>query len=404
MPVESNIQSLGKDAFYNCTALTSIILPINVKAIGDSCFEGCTRLQTVDLCGGSEDELDTMLQTIGNSAFKNCSSLGEVIFPSQYAESNLLIGVFEGCSNLQRVKVPNSNMDFTDDTSFTFETFKDTVPESFYFWGADTKTDDRIDRSALHVTANEEEIAYKYWDKEVYEVVISEAATGASITYQVNDRNELTKIWIEGNPENVEIPKRIGPYGISTIGTGCFDNACTIKRVTIPETVANIADGAFKGTHNLKTVIFSNASTIQSIGTDAFRTQVVSCGDKITEEDPELTFVGAMINDAGTDTVPFIYAMTPENMINNPDQNKAWITCHSGWPTNLEVKYNYDYTTEEGGAELESYPRYDNFTDAIKDTSGNITGFKSNRAKIEAYVAKLPYVNTSDDTEEPSAE
>ena len=401
MPVESNIQSLGKDAFYNCTALTSIILPINVKAIGDSCFEGCTRLQKVDLCGGSEDELDTMLQTIGNSAFKNCSSLGEVIFPSQYAESNLQIGVFEGCSNLQRVKVPNSNMDFTDDTSFTFETFKDTVPESFYFWGADTKTDDRIGRSALHVTANEEEIAYKYWDKEVYEVVISEAATGASITYQVNDRNELTKIWIEGNPENVEIPKRIGPYGISTIGTGCFDNACTIKRVTIPETVANIADGAFKGTHNLKTVIFSNASTIQSIGTDAFRTQVVSCGDKITEEDPELTFVGAMINDAGTDTVPFIYAMTPENMINNPDQNKAWITCHSGWPTNLEVKYNYDYTTEEGGAELESYPRYDNFTDAITDpSSGNITGFKSNRAKIEAYVAKLPYVNTSDDTEE----
>ena len=127
MPVESNIQSLGKDAFYTCTALTSITLPINVKAIGDSCFEGCTRLQTVDLCGGSEDELDTMLQTIGNSAFKNCSSLGEFISPSQYAESNLQIGVFEGCSNLQRVKVPNSNMDFTDDTSFTFETAKSAV-------------------------------------------------------------------------------------------------------------------------------------------------------------------------------------------------------------------------------------------------------------------------------------
>ena len=391
IPTNSNIQAFGKDAFYNCTALTSITIPIGLKAIGDSCFEGCTRLQTIDLCGGSE--LDTMLQTIGNSAFKNCSSLGSLTFPTQYAESDLQIGIFEGCSNLQFVKVPNKFMSFAETTNtgadpasdpLTFEGFKNTVPESFYFWGADTDTNDRNGRSQLHKTANDHQIAYKYFDKEVYEIVIKEENGTSSITYQVNDQNQLIKIWLEGNPVNVVIPKTIGPYGIASIGTGCFNDACSIKRVTIPETVVRIEDGAFKGSHNLETVSFDNASTIQYIGTDAFRTQVVSCGHSITNKDPELTFVGAMMNDNGEDTVPFIYAMTPENTINNQSQNKSWITCHSGFPTNIEVKYVYDFTTNTGSAQMQSYPRYELYGES---------------QKLIDWVKALPYVDETDDAE-----
>ena len=371
--------------------MTSITIPIGLKAIGDSCFEGCTRLQTIDLCGGSE--LDTMLQTIGNSAFKNCSSLGSLTFPTQYAESDLQIGIFEGCSNLQFVKVPNKFMSFAETTNtgadpasdpLTFEGFKNTVPESFYFWGADTDTNDRNGRSQLHKTANDHQIAYKYFDKEVYEIVIKEENGTSSITYQVNDQNQLIKIWLEGNPVNVVIPKTIGPYGIASIGTGCFNDACSIKRVTIPETVVRIEDGAFKGSHNLETVSFDNASTIQYIGTDAFRTQVVSCGHSITNKDPELTFVGAMMNDNGEDTVPFIYAMTPENTINNQSQNKSWITCHSGFPTNIEVKYVYDFTTNTGSAQMQSYPRYELYGES---------------QKLIDWVKALPYVDETDDAE-----
>lgn len=384
IPTNSNIQAFGKDAFYNCTALTSITIPIGLKAIGDSCFEGCTRLQTVDLCGGSE--LDTMLQTIGNSAFKNCSSLSSVTFPTQYAEEDLQIGVFEGCTNLQFVKVPNKSMNFVEDANsgLTFENFKATVPESFYFWGADTDTNDRNGRSPLHKTANDNQIAYKYFDKEVYEIVIKEENGTSSITYQVNDQNQLIKIWLEGDPVNVVIPKTIGPYGIASIGTGCFNDACSIKRVTIPETVVRIEDGAFKGSHNLETVSFDDASTMQYIGTDAFRTQVVSCGHTIATKDPELTFVGAMMNDDGEDTVPFIYAMTPENTINNSSQNKSWITCHSGFPTNMEVKYVYDFTTDTGSAQMQSYPRYDLYGDS---------------SKLTEWVKALPYVDETNSTE-----
>lgn len=387
MASNSNIQALGKDAFYNCTALTSISVPVNVKAIGDSCFEGCSRLQNVDLCGGSE--LDTMLSTIGNSTFKNCSSLSSVTFPTQYSENNIQIGVFEGCSSLQYVKVPNKDANFVEDSNpdgYTFKKFKENVPESFYFWGADTKTNDRNNRSSLHVTANDNEIAYKYWDQNVYEVVVAEdpdVPGSPKITYQVNDQNELVKIWREGEPKNVVIPKTIGPYGISSIGTGCFNDACSIECVTIPDTVTNIAEGAFMGSHNLKTVIYLDATTIQSIGKDAFKTQVVTCEHASSLSDkPSLTFVGAMMNGAGEDTVPFIYAMNGVSNINNPNQEKVWITCHSGWPTNLEVQYNYDPISNTGEAQLIGYPRYD----MIKD-----------EASAKEWVKNLPYVMTTSD-------
>ncbi|MDD6491945.1 MAG: leucine-rich repeat protein [Firmicutes bacterium] len=387
MESNSNIQALGKDAFYNCTALTNIMIPINVKAIGDSCFEGCLRLQSIDLCGGSN--LDTMLQVIGNSAFKNCASLGSVTLPTQYNEADLQIGIFEGCSSLQYVQVQNRDMNFVDTVGgYTFEKFKETVPNSFYFIGPLPKSEEDRSKSSIHRTANDKAIAFKYPDQELYEVVKEEkASTGTSpdparITYQVNNQNELVKVWIEGQPENITLPETIGPYGISSIGAGSFNDNCTLGKITIPASVTSIGDNAFKGCHELKTVIFTDASTMQSIGTDAFKTQVVTCTH--TCSDPKLTFVGAMMNSAGADTVPFIYAMNGVSNINNPNQEKIWITCHSGWPTNLEVQYNFDPLTQTGEAQLVGYPRYEMINDALKAAD---------------WVSKLPYVTTENQTE-----
>ena len=409
VPENSNLMAIGKRAFYNCGSLSDFTVPIAVRAIGDSCFEKCSNLTSIDLGGGDleNEPSQTFLQTIGNYTFKDCSSLGALFLPEQYSESALQAAAFQGCSKLQFVRVPNKDFNLAETADiYTFDSLKKDMPESFYIWGADTDTDDREFRSALHKTANENEIAYKYWDKEVYEVVIEEEDSTEPnkprITYQVNDQNELQKIWLENNPVNVVIPNKIGPYSISTIGTGCFDNACSIERVIIPGTVNKIAAGAFKGSHALQKIIFNDASTITDIGEDAFRTQVVSCNHTPSERSPKLTIVGAMMDSNGNDTVPFAYAMQRENMINNNNQDESWITFHSGWPTNLEIKYNYDFTTQEGGSELQSYPRYSNFVNSTETTNpdGTVTvKVVPDETKIGAYVDALPYVNTSDSTD-----
>ena len=42
--VPSSVQSIGDDAFYNCTSLSSIELPNSVQSIGDDAFRGCTSV------------------------------------------------------------------------------------------------------------------------------------------------------------------------------------------------------------------------------------------------------------------------------------------------------------------------------------------------------------------------
>ncbi len=397
----ANIKAIGKDAFYNCRSLKSFTIPVGLLALGDSCFENCSNMTSINL--GAEGGGQVALKELGNHLFRGCTRLASVEFPESYEESNLEIDMFQGCSSLQYVKINNSAVNFSvfhkNDTigypnckDNNWDSFKATVPASFYFEGpAD---------SNIHDTASNNEVAFKYLNEDLYELIKEEEGTGGTgpnggveVTYQVNSRNELVKFWVEknGEPDNVTIPETIGPYGISAIGEGSFNDTCSLKKITIPASVNAIGTNAFKGCHNLRTVIFTDATQIQSIGENAFRTQEVSCEDHskvlnnpdtAMKDSPSLTFVGAMINNDGNDTVPFIYAMNGISNINNANQEKVWITCHSGWPTNLEVQYHYDPISNTGEAQLIGYPRYA----MIKD-----------EASAKKWVLSLPYVIDSKD-------
>lgn len=388
----ANIKAIGKDAFYDCRSLKTFTTPTGLQAIGDSCFEKCTNLETVDIGGAGDRQV--ALKEIGNHVFRGCSSLIKMEFPSTYEEDDLDIDMFEGCSSLQYLRIPNELINFgihhANDTDYPnctldWDTFKESVPSSFYVEGPDI--------SNIHDTAKDQALAFKYLNQDLYEKIVPEhdkadsndpLVKNAKVLYQVNSSYELVKFWIvKGKPDNVTIPETIGPYGIASIGQGSFNDNCDLERITIPASVRSIGDNAFKGCHNLEVVIFTDASTMQSIGNNAFKTQEKSCGDDLDEK-PSLTFVGAMMNDGGTDTVPFIYAMNGVSNINNSNQEKIWITCHSGWPTNLEVQYHYDPISNTGEAQLVGYPRYD----MIMDLAGRT-----------AWVDNLPYVTSANRAE-----
>ena len=394
----ANIKAIGKDAFYNCRTLSSFISPIGLQALGDNCFEGCSSMTDIDLCSGGGA---VALATLGNNLFKGCNKLSHVIFPDNYTESDLSINMFDGCTSLQYVQIPNADITFTETAVETgngqgFAEFISTVPSTFYFEGPGT--------SNIHDTATAESIAFKYLGQDLYEKIINEKDAGnndVKVTYQVNSTNELVKFWIEAGkkPINVTIPETIGPYGIASIGAGSFNDNCDLTKITIPASVHTIGDNAFKGCHELKTVIFTDANTLQSIGTDAFKTQDATCthvditptGDSasdpnIESKNPELTFVGAMYNTAtGIDTVPFVYAMNGVSNINNGNQEISWINCHSGWPTNIEVKYQYNPVTAWGEAELQNYPKYSDLTTGLDAWLADLPYLKDDPNKISEY-------------------
>ncbi|MDG1242989.1 MAG: leucine-rich repeat domain-containing protein, partial [Opitutae bacterium] len=69
-----SVTSIGGSAFYNCTGLTSVIIPGSVTSIGSSAFRACTGLTSVTI-GNS-------VTSIGDYAFYNCSSLTSVTIPN----------------------------------------------------------------------------------------------------------------------------------------------------------------------------------------------------------------------------------------------------------------------------------------------------------------------------------
>lgn len=383
-PVHNALRAIGKDAFVACAGLKSIVIPASVTTIGDYCFQDCTGLETIELCGGGEN---VSLSLIGYNAFQNCSSLSSITFPETFRQTNPLypnendklpISYFTGCTSLQYIKVQNSYLDIVDalaadgsetedhdkygKTGCTIENFLKTAPDIFYFEGPEI--------SAMHTTATEHSAAFRYLNQDKYEKVMKCPELDEhgnplhEATYVVNSKNQLVDMVIDRECGIVEIPARIGAYGVETLSSTSFQNNCYLKKITIPATVKLIQKDAFKGCHNLKDVIYGQPENAELvIESGAFNTQEVTvhspnCGNPSVEATPILNFVGTI----SPTSVPFQYAMDPANNINVGSQTEhTYITYYSGWPTNLAVKYNHNTDKNE----LIGYPQYDN----LKETN-----------------------------------
>jgi hypothetical protein len=74
------VTSIGEKAFRNCTSLTSITIPESVTSIGDYAFGGCTSLSSITIPGS--------VTSIGKYTFRNCTSLTLIAFNGPMEEWN----------------------------------------------------------------------------------------------------------------------------------------------------------------------------------------------------------------------------------------------------------------------------------------------------------------------------
>ncbi|MDE5589469.1 MAG: leucine-rich repeat domain-containing protein, partial [Acetatifactor sp.] len=304
----SNLSYISDEAFAY-SGLQTFTLPVGVTQIYDHAFEGCTNLASIDLTGETQDPVFneetqkwvqpvTTLNQLGCSVFKDCTSLTELKFP-QTMTTPVHLDNFENCT-LKHILVMDNQASFVPhDSTDTIKKFKEQMAEEFYFEAANN--------SRTHDFASDNGIAFKYSDQDLFElVVIEETPTGqiqSKVRYQIipgaNGEGNLSNFLImQGEVKNVEIPEKIGPYGISALNEGSFSGNCSLEKITIPASVLRINNNAFKGCHNLKHVIFTAAENITTIGNNAFATQVVTshsrgCDGSITNS-PQLMFVGTV--------------------------------------------------------------------------------------------------------------
>lgn len=87
------VTAIGRQAFEDCTALTTVILPDTILSIDYAAFSGCTSLRGIFIPAG--------VTTIGDHAFADCVKLEAITIPASV--DSIGDGAFDGCEKLRHI-------------------------------------------------------------------------------------------------------------------------------------------------------------------------------------------------------------------------------------------------------------------------------------------------------------
>ncbi len=95
--IQQGVTSIGNSAFRACTSLTGITIPNGVTSIGGCAFDGCSSLTSITIPDG--------VTRIGYEAFSGCSSLTSITIPDDV--TSIESGAFRNCTGLVSVMLPH---------------------------------------------------------------------------------------------------------------------------------------------------------------------------------------------------------------------------------------------------------------------------------------------------------
>ena len=282
--IPNSVTAIGANAFRDCSSLGSVVIPESVKSVGGSAFMDCSSLKSVSI---SES-----LSSIEDRTFQGCTSLTEVTIPNWVRSIGL--GAFWGCTSLKSVNIPNSVKSIGSAAFISCISLTDvTIPESVTSLGecafADCSGLKSISIPSSIKTIKNETFR-DCWGLELLIVPNTVTAIGnqafqglKAVSYSgtatgspwgaehiihmddyVLDEDDKTKlVGYAGTSDYVVVPA-----GVTSIADDAFSGKTNIKTVVLPESVTNIGSHAFYGCNKLESVNIPDK--VKSIGNNAF--------------------------------------------------------------------------------------------------------------------------------------
>lgn len=217
-PNDGCLEIIGKYAFANCNSITSVTIPESVTKIEENAFSGCNKINTITIGTG--------VKTIGDNAFQS----SVFPFPSIHYTGSLL--------QWRQIEIGTGNNPIKyGSMNYMSEVINGT-------WG---NLDWELDNEGTLIISGEGDM-----------LAFSTTVQSAFSTYHITELNSDSYAYTDTGwfEYSEHISKVIIKEGVTSIAEGAFCGCDNLKSVTIPVSVKQISSSVFTESENLLEIVF----------------------------------------------------------------------------------------------------------------------------------------------------
>ena len=284
--IPDGVKSIGAQAFYNCSGLTTLSIPDSVGYIGSKAFAGCTGLTgTVTIPKGCEMAADAFEGCTGLTVITESEDPSE-LFTWSISGGKTTITGYKGDKTVTSITVPATiegcpvtaiaDYVFSSSRYLTHVSLPHTLETigNYAFAYCSRLTSVSMPASVTSVGR----YSFYYSSQLAGEIALidaeipSNAFTGCKnlsvFAYDTNADGTLTLARYYGSQRSVSVPHRVNGRTVTAIGREAFSYRTALVSVMLPTSVTTIGQSAFYYCSALESVSIPYGVT--SIGPSAF--------------------------------------------------------------------------------------------------------------------------------------